>query len=101
VPTVININNHDGILQQFESSEQAAAQLIAGVFRRQMNWQPNGGASWSIWQCLDHLTRTNRVYCRSMLEALAHAKKRGKGTGRPGRKKTDPALTLYRLSTMN
>jgi DinB superfamily len=78
MPTVIN--NHDGILQQLESSEQVAAQLIAGVSRRQMNWQPNGGASWSIWQCLDHLTRTNRVYCRSMLEAVAHAKKRGKGT---------------------
>jgi len=53
VPTVININNHDGMLQQLESSEQVAAQLIAGVSRQQMNWQRNGGASWSIWQCLD------------------------------------------------
>jgi hypothetical protein len=79
MPTVIN--DRDGVLRQLESSEQAAAQLIAGVSRRQMNWQPNGGASWSIWQCLDHLARTNRVYCQSMLEAIAHAKKGGPGTG--------------------
>jgi hypothetical protein len=79
MPTVIN--DHDGVLQQLESSQQAAARLIAGVSCSQLNWQPNGGTSWSIWQCLDHLARTDRVYCQSMLEAIAHAKKRGKGTG--------------------
>jgi hypothetical protein len=41
------------ILQQLESSEAAAARLIAGVSRAQMNWQPDQGRSSSVWQCLD------------------------------------------------
>src|SRR5438128_83375 len=74
------------ILQQLESSEEAAARLIAGVSRAQMNWQPDQGRSWSIWQCLDHLARTNRIYCQSMLEAIAHPRQKRKGTSaiRPG-----------------
>jgi hypothetical protein len=74
-------SDRDGILQQLESSEQAAAQLIAGVSHTQINWRPNS-SSWSIWQCLDHLARTNRVYCQSMLEAVARAKKGAGGTSR-------------------
>jgi len=72
--------NRDAILQQLQSSEEAAARLIAGVSRAQMNWQPDRGGSWSIWQCLDHLARTNRIYCESMLEAIAHPRQKRKGT---------------------
>ena len=70
----------DAVLQQLESSEQAAERLIAGVSYAQMNWQPNHGKSWSIWQCLDHLARTNRMYCQSMLNAIAGTKPRTAGT---------------------
>jgi len=78
--------NRGAILEQLESSEEAAARLIAGVSRAQMNWQPHQGRSWSIWQCLDHLARTNRIYCQSMLEAIAHPGPKMKGTSaiRPG-----------------
>ena len=74
------------ILQQLESSEEAAARLIAGVSRGQMNWQPDQGRSWSIRQCPDHLARTNRIYCQSMLEAIAHPRQKKTGTSaiRPG-----------------
>ena len=72
--------NRDAILQQLQSSEEAAARLIAGVSRAQMNWQPHQGRSWSIWQCLDHLARTNRIYCQSMLEAITHERQKMKGT---------------------
>ena len=61
------------LLQQLEGSEQAAAQLLAGTSQSQLNWQPANGSAWSIWQCIDHLARTNRVYCQAMAEALAHA----------------------------
>ena len=70
--------DRDGILQQLESSERAAAQLITGVSHAQANWRPNS-TSWSIWQCLDHLARTNRVYCESMREAIANGRQ---GTNR-------------------
>jgi hypothetical protein len=77
--------DRDGILGQLESSERVARQLVAGVSDGQANWRPEPG-SWSIWQCLDHLGRTNRLYCRSMLEAIADSSKSAKGTSaiRPG-----------------
>ena len=62
--------SRDTILQQLEKSERDAAELIAGLSPLQVNWRP--GAAWSIWQCLDHLARTNRNYCQAMLEAIAH-----------------------------
>ena len=71
--------DRDGILQQLETSERAAAQLIAGVSHAQANWRPNS-RSWSVWQCLDHLARTDRTYCQAMLEAVARAKRGAKGT---------------------
>jgi len=64
--------NRDTILNQLKNSEEAAGTLIAGLSDAQLNWQPNDGRSWSIWQCLDHLARTNRVYGQAMLEAIAH-----------------------------
>jgi DinB superfamily len=70
--------NRDGILQQLENSEQAAAELVAGMSGAQVNWQPKGVASWSVWQCLDHLARTNRVYCQSILAAVARSSRSGK-----------------------
>ncbi len=72
--------SRDAILYQLKSSEEAAVKLTAGLSRAQMNWQPNDGRSWSIWQCLDHLARTNRVYCQSMLEAVAHPRQHTKAT---------------------
>jgi DinB superfamily len=64
----------DAILQQLENSEQA------GVSHGQANWQPNSGRSWSIWQCLDHLVRTNRTYCQSMQKAIERTGQRVTGT---------------------
>ena len=73
--------SRDAILQQLEQSEQAAIGLIAGVSAKQLNWQPNGGKSWSIWQCLDHIAKTDRFYCQAMLEAIAHSKSGMAATG--------------------
>jgi hypothetical protein len=72
--------NRDSIFHQLEGSEHAAARLIDGISQVQANWQPTGAGSWSIWQCLDHLARTNRVYGQSMREAIAHLTKKMPGT---------------------
>ncbi len=74
-------NTRAEILQQLERSEVAAASLVAGMSAEQANWRPNPG-SWSIWQCLDHLARINRVYCGALLEAVERAAKTGAGTSK-------------------
>jgi hypothetical protein len=78
MPTISQ--NRDKILQQLHGSEQAAAQLFTGLSRVQVNWQPSGGKSWSIWQCFDHLARTNNFYCQAMMEALANPRQSATGT---------------------
>jgi len=62
--------SRDSIFQQLQKSEQAAEELITGLSPLQVNWRPNACA-WSICQCLDHLARTNRIYCQAMLETIA------------------------------
>ena len=65
--------SRDSLLAQLRSSEEAAASLASGLSGAQANWQPNQGAGWSIWQCLDHLARINAVYTAALLDALAEA----------------------------
>jgi hypothetical protein len=36
----------------------------------QLNWQPNQGAAWSIGQCVDHVTSTNRLYATALASAI-------------------------------
>ncbi len=63
--------NRESVLRQLQMSEDQAAQLIRGISREQGNWQPRAGKSWSIWQCLDHLALTNRLYSRILMEAVS------------------------------
>ncbi len=37
------------------------------------SFQPGGGTRWSVGQCLDHLTQTNRLYVVAIRRALAGA----------------------------
>jgi DinB superfamily len=63
--------NRESVLRQLQMSEYEAAQLIQGVSRDQGNWQPVAGKSWSIWQCLDHLALTNRLYSHTISECVS------------------------------
>ena len=52
------------------------------------NWQPGGGAAWSVGQCVEHLVKANRVYLDALEEAAGRARRESKfGDGglRPGR----------------
>ena len=53
---------------QRQSDESAA--LLKGLDSASLNWQPNGGKSWSVGQCLDHLIRTNTVGLAAMRAAV-------------------------------
>ena len=50
-----------------------ARELVGGLGEAQLNWQPNGGAAWSIAQCLDHLARTNAIYTGALRNAVQRA----------------------------
>ena len=52
------------------AAEEQAAQLVAGLSDNQANWRPGSGTSWSLWQCLDHLARTNRTYAAALQDAV-------------------------------
>lgn len=73
----------ESVLRQLRESEELWAQLLLGVSPRQANWQPVTGKSWSIWQCLDHLVLTNRIYAAAFREVVANGGTNG-GTGPQG-----------------
>ena len=47
--------------------QSAQAQMLAnGLDESALNWQPNGGKSWSVAQCLDHLVIMNAIYVKAL-----------------------------------
>ena len=44
--------------------------MAGGLSDAALNWQPNGGKSWSIAQCLDHLAIMNRMYLKALQDAV-------------------------------
>jgi hypothetical protein len=61
------------VLNDLAAAEREASELVAGLSGAQANWQPNGGGSWSVVQCLSHLARINRLYAAAMYEAASLA----------------------------
>lgn len=76
-----------GVLADLERADQDASQLVSSLNQQQLNWQPGGGARWSVAQCLDHLARMNTVYTAALLEAVQRANRSRqprRGPIRPG-----------------
>jgi DinB superfamily len=61
----------ESVLRQLSESEESAAKLILGVSPTQARWQAEPGKSWNIWQCLDHLVLTNRIYTAAIMQTVA------------------------------
>jgi hypothetical protein len=55
--------------ESLDASDEKAKALVAGLNEEQLNWQPAPG-SWSVGQCLEHLSITNEAYLPAILEAL-------------------------------
>ena len=53
--------------------EDDAQALTRGLTDAQGNWQERPGESWSIAQCLDHLTRINTLYMRHFMPVVESA----------------------------
>src|SRR5215813_11742734 len=60
----------DSIHAALTATEGQAVELLRGVSNTQANWQPNEGRSWSICQCLDHLSKVNSVYAPALQDAV-------------------------------
>jgi hypothetical protein len=62
--------------RQIEAVSAEARDVLADLFETQINWRVAPG-HWSIAECLDHLTVTNREMMKGIKEAIADARTRG------------------------
>ena len=57
-------------VDELHRQNQQAQILVGNLSDAALNWQPNGGKSWSICQCLEHLATTNTLYEGAMRDAI-------------------------------
>ncbi len=62
--------------RQVEAAKDDARNLLAGLSEAQVNWRPTA-AHWSIAECLDHLTVTNRELMSPIEAAIEEARSKG------------------------
>jgi hypothetical protein len=67
------------LLDAVDAAERQAETLVADLSQEEVNWQLDPGRSWSVAQCLDHLTVMNEFYPRTFPRLVADAKERGVG----------------------
>ena len=77
------------VLNQIDAADRAADALVEGLSDAQFRWQPNEGRSWSIAQCLEHLSNMNVVYGGAARTGVDLAQ--SKGWRRTGPIKSNPA----------
>lgn len=73
--------------EHLHAADGEARTLVVDLDDEQANWQPDGGAGWSVAQCLDHLAVANRVYVDAIDPAVLDARARGRlrrGPVQPG-----------------
>lgn len=69
MPLKLEYTPEELIAELDRQAEQARA-LGAGLSDSALNWQPSGGKSWSVGQCLDHLVIMNRLYIKALHDAV-------------------------------
>ena len=57
---------------ELDRQSAQAHTLTSGLNDAALNWQPSGGKSWSVAQCLDHLVIMNRMYVKALQDAVAN-----------------------------
>lgn len=60
----------DELIAELERQSTQAESLAGELTDAALNWQPNGGKSWSVAQCLDHLAIMNRIYVKALQAAV-------------------------------
>lgn len=72
-PLISDLQNYRS---QIEAVNLDARDLLAGLTEAQFNWRPTPG-HWSIAECLDHLTVTNREFVEGIKKAISEARSKG------------------------
>jgi hypothetical protein len=67
------------LLDQTDASEREAEALVSDLSEADVNWQAQPGLTWSVAQCLDHLTVMNEFYLRTFPALIDQARQRGGG----------------------
>jgi hypothetical protein len=70
MPTQVEYTSEEFIAELERQGTQAAT-MADGLSESALNWQPNAGKSWSVAQCLDHLVIMNRMYVKTLQDAVA------------------------------
>ncbi len=60
------------LIAELDRQAGQAQALAAGLGDSALNWQPNGGKSWSVGQCLNHLAIMNRMYLKALQDAVGN-----------------------------
>lgn len=58
------------LLAELQRQSAQAETLASGLSDAALNWQPNGGKSWSVGQCLEHLAIMNAIYVKALQAAV-------------------------------
>jgi DinB superfamily len=69
MPTKLQYSREE-FVAELERQSALVQTLAAGLNDAALNWQPNGGKSWSVAQCLDHLSIMNAIYLKALQEAV-------------------------------
>ena len=64
-------------LAELQHQRKQAEDLVSGLTTAQLNWRPDGGQSWSIAQCIEHLSATNRIYLEAIRGVMQSGRDRG------------------------
>jgi hypothetical protein len=64
------------VIDQIDEAERAADALVTDLSDEQFRWQPDGGRSWSVAQCLEHLATINVLYETAIRSAVEEARRR-------------------------
>ena len=75
--------NDENVAAQLAEIRATLNRLMTGVTTHQLNWQPDDGRSWSIGQCIDHLTKSADVYSAPIADAIAAARPQGGQAAQP------------------
>ncbi len=71
------------LIDELNAVDRAVEALVAPLSDAQFFWQPDGGHSWSIAECLDHLSTINGLYGHAVEEGIQSARTRGITGGGP------------------
>ena len=73
----------EDLMRQIDEADRAADALALPLSEEGFAWQPDGGRSWSVAQCLDHLAVINVLYGRAIRGGIEAARARGWGRQGP------------------